>query len=136
MTVFADGTTTEVATPPDVYVQTDGTLLWWDIVTGETTSRSAAATLDGTIVCEVEGTIHRVRQEPDGGYVASVERTDEIADPGAEETAVPNYAVDCETGEIAADRADPVDTGGGSRFVQRVATARSRASATPRATPM
>ena len=74
VTVFADGTTTEVATPPDVYVQTDGTLLWWDIVTGETTSRSAAATLDGTIVCEVEGVIHRIRQDPDGGYVASVER--------------------------------------------------------------
>jgi hypothetical protein len=99
VTVFADGTTTEVATPPDVYVQTDGTLLWWDIGTGETTSRSAAATLDGTIVCEVEGTIHRVRQEADGGYVASVERRDEIAGI-AEEIAVPNYAVDCDTGSI------------------------------------
>ena len=72
--VFADGTTTEVATPRNAYVQTDGAMLWWDIVTGETTNRSAAATLDGTVVCEVEGSIHRVRQDPDGGYVASVER--------------------------------------------------------------
>jgi hypothetical protein len=98
VSVFTAGTTMEVATPRDAYVQTDGDFLWWYIITGET-SRSAAATLDGTIVCEVEGAIHRVRQEADGGYVASVERPDEIAGIG-EEIAVPNYAVDCDTGAI------------------------------------
>ena len=119
VTVFANGSTTEVATPQDVYVETDGTMLWWDIVTGPATSRSAAATLDGTIVCEVEGSIHRVRQDPDGGYVASVERRDEIAGI-AEERAVPNYAVDCETGET--QPIEPVSwlREAGSRFVQRV----------------
>jgi hypothetical protein len=119
VTVFADGATIEAATPPDVYVQTDGTMLWWDIVTGGTTSRSAAATLDGTIVCEVEGTIHRVRQEADGGYVASVERRDEIAGI-AEEIAVPNYAVDCDTGSI--DPIEPVSWRWevGTRRIERI----------------
>jgi hypothetical protein len=97
ITEYADETTTEVTTPPDVYVQTDGNLLWWNTVTGDTV-RSTAATLDGTVVCDVAGSIHRVRQEADGGYVASVERVNETAGSRADETPVPNYAVDCESG--------------------------------------
>jgi hypothetical protein len=119
VTVYADGTTTKVATPPDVYVQTDGIFLWWNTVTGDTV-QSTAVTLDGTIVCDVDGTIHRVRQKADGGYVASVERADQISDPGAAESAIPHYAVDCETGETQPIAPITWTREGGSRFVQRV----------------
>jgi hypothetical protein len=121
VTVYANGTTTEVATPPDVYVQTDGTFLWWDTNIGEMTPiRSTAVTLDGTIVCDVDGAIHRVRQAADGGYVASVERANEASERGGGETAIPNYAVDCESGE--AQPIEPIrwTREGGSRFIQRV----------------
>jgi outer membrane protein assembly factor BamB len=123
ITVFTDGATTEVATPEDAYAQSDGNFLWWttyaDRPDGAITSHSTAATLDGTIVCEADGEIHRIRQEADGGHVASVERRDEVAG-NAEEIAVPNFAVDCETGER-----QPIETvswmrEAGSRFVQRV----------------
>jgi hypothetical protein len=121
VTVFSDGTTTEVATPPGLYVQSDGTFLWWDTNIGELTPiRSTAVTLDGTIVCEVDGAMHRVRRDPDGGYVASVERADEVSDRGAAERAVPNYAVDCETGEAQPIAPISWTREGGSRFVQRV----------------
>jgi hypothetical protein len=85
VTAFTGGATTEVATPPGVYVQTDGRFLWWN---------TTGATLDGTIVCEVDGTIYRMRREADGGYVASWEDGD--PDQGS---ALPNYEVDCESGE-------------------------------------
>jgi hypothetical protein len=118
ITVYRDGAPTEAATPDGVYVQTDGTFLWWDIVTGETTNRSAAATLDATVVCEVDGSIHRIRVDPDGGYVASVERPNPA--PDGSETPVPNFAVDCETGAE-----QPIETvswtrEGGSRYVEYV----------------
>jgi hypothetical protein len=117
--VFRDGATTEVATPDAAYVETDGTFLWWDIYNGEPTNRSAAATLDGTVVCELEGSIHRIRVDPDGGYIASVERPSPA--PDGSETPVPNFAVDCETGEE--QPIDPVSwtREGGSRHVERIA---------------
>ena len=118
VTVFEDGSTTDVTTPPDVYVQTDGDFLWWDIVTGETTSRSVAATLDGTVICEVDGVLHRLREDPDGGYIASVERANPASD--GSETPVPNFAIDCETNETQPIATVTWNREGGSRYIERV----------------
>jgi hypothetical protein len=118
VTVFTGGTATEIATPPDVYVQSDGTFLWWNTITGETTTRSTAATLHGTVICEVEGVLHRIREDPDGGYVASVERANPA--PDGSETPVPNFAIDCETGETQPIEPIRWTREGGSRFVERV----------------
>jgi hypothetical protein len=125
MTLYADGTITEVATPEGAYGQSDGRFLWWTTYTdqpdGTMTSRSTAATLDGTIVCEVDGELHRIRQQADGGYVASVERRDEMVAGIAEERAVPNYAVDCESGEVQPIEPISWTREGGGRSVERVA---------------
>ena len=99
---------------PDVYVRSDGEFLWWTDATSST-----AATLDGTVVCEVEGDLHRIRAEADGGYVASVEQR--FSDVGFEQgEPIPNEAVDCETGERQPIEPISWNVEGGSRFVQRV----------------
>ncbi len=118
--MFADGATTEVTTPRDAYVETDGSFLWWSTnPTGGTPVRSTAATLDGTVVCEVEGSLHRIREEPDGGYVASVTEVNTGPSTGAE-TPVPNFAVDCETGERRPIEPISWIREGGGRHVERI----------------
>ena len=113
VSVFADGATTDVAMP-DVYVRSDGEFLWWTDGTSST-----AATLDGMVVCEVEGDLHRIRAEADGGFVASVEqRFSDVAFEQGEP--IPNEAVDCETGERQPIEPISWNVEGGSRFVQRV----------------
>ncbi len=116
VTVYDRGSTSDVATPPDAYVQTDGDFLWWSVPGA--TAGSVAALLDGTVVCEVDGNLHGIRRDPDGGYVASAE-----LDPGPvadQEVPVPNVAVDCESG--AAQPIDPISwrREGGGRFVERI----------------
>jgi hypothetical protein len=111
---FTDGAATDVTTPPDVYVRSDGEFLWW-----EDGTTSTVATLDGTVVCVVEGSLHRIRAEADGGYVASVEQRfrDEPFEQGEP---IPNEAVDCETGERQPIEPISFNLEGGSRFIERI----------------
>ncbi len=97
-----------------MFVQSDGEFLWW---TDATTS--TATTLDGTVVCVAEGSLHRIRAEADGGYIASVESWADV--PGStDDTPVPNFAVDCETGERQPIEPITWSREGGSRFIERV----------------
>jgi hypothetical protein len=121
---WAGGRTTELGPAGDAWVRAEGEfVLWEEPVTDENgmpTPRTRATRLDGEVVCEVDGHMHRLR-EVAGRLVASVERADELPVPTGQDQPIPNYAIDCETGERTA--IDPISWSreGGSRGILRVA---------------
>lgn len=120
--VVRDGISSEIPVPSDSWPWSDGEHVIWTTYTSDgrtMASRSAAATFDGTVVCEVDGNVHRVRRLPDGTSVASVTRWDgSPVQAGEALTPLPTFAVDCATGE-----ATPIETaawrveGGGRRTI-------------------
>ena len=116
--------TAELGSVSSDFVWSDGTYLMWEtssVGAGDVpTTRSTAATLDGNVVCEVDGVLHRLRERAEGGYVASVERADQMDVPTGQDDPVPNYAVDCQDGTAVA--IDPVSwrREGGSRWIERI----------------
>ncbi len=118
-----DGDLAELG-PSAAFVWSEGDFIFWqDSVEnseGVPWPRTKATRFDGTVVCEVDGHMHRLRED-EGRLVASVERLDELPSPWDQDVPVPNYAVDCATGERTA--IDPISwtVEGGSRGITRVA---------------
>ena len=120
---WSDGSVSEVPVPAEASSPwSDGGFVYWQIWASDpgVEMTSFAADLDGTVVCEVRGGIHRVREQPDGSHVASVEREAEAV-PTPEEYPVPNYAVGCERGDETPIDPRSFRREGGGRYLERVA---------------
>ncbi len=123
---WSDGTIAQIPVAADSHPWSDGNFVYWltyeDGEHGVVDEHSTVADLNGTIVCEAPGSIHLVRRNAEGTYVASVERAgggDVVPVDG--ESPIPNFAVDCATGE-----SQPIETtgywrDGGSRSVRQIA---------------
>lgn len=120
---WVDGSVSEVPVPAEASDPwSDGDFVYWQIWASDPDVEvmSFAADLDGTVVCEVRGSIHRVRRQPDGSHIASVEREAEAV-PTPEEYPVPNYAVGCERGDETPIDPRSFRREGGGRYLERVA---------------
>lgn len=120
---WVDGTVSEVPVPAEASDPwSDGDFVYWQIRASDPDDEvtSFAADLDGTVVCEVRGSIHRVREQPDGSHVASVEREDEAV-PTPEEYPIPNYAVGCERSDETPIVSRSFRREGGGRYIERIA---------------
>lgn len=98
VSAYRAGSSIDIEVPDGAWARSDGTLLFWTDYQASGPDRSVAVTFDGQTVCDVQGVIHRVRQREDGSYVASVERAPDAAN-SVDEEPVPNFAIDCATGE-------------------------------------
>ncbi len=122
--VLVDDALVELPVPPTAYPWSDGEFVYWraeDVdESGEYAPRSIAVDLDGAVVCEVAGTIERVRERDDGGYVATVSREEEavVAYP---EYPIPTYAIDCLSGDETPIEPTSWRREGGYRHVDRIA---------------
>ena len=122
---WVDGEVFDAPVPDDVYATSDGEYVFWsewdsDVAAGESPETSFAAMLDGRVVCQVPGRMHRLRETADGTFVASVNRAQQPP-VVSDEWPVPNFAIECETGEETA--IDPIAFGreGGGRSVETIA---------------
>ena|GEM_PF-4286442 len=97
----AEDTVSEIPVASDSDPWSDGSFVYWqvfeDTATGQSETTSFVSDLTGNIICEAPGRIHTTRRLPDGTHVASVE-TDEEPTATSGDNPVPNFAVDCESG--------------------------------------
>lgn len=123
LVTWNDGALAELGVATAAWVWSDGTFVYREDANpdadGVPQPSTTATRLDGDVVCTVEGRMHRLRTVDDG-FVASVERVPDAAPPIGSEQTVPNFAVDCATGETTA--IDPISwtREGGSRGITRV----------------
>jgi hypothetical protein len=96
LVIVADGAAVPVDTPGPGQARIDGDYVYWT-QWADGAQRSLAFRLDGEWLCDVNGVIDHIRAQADGGFVATVERPTGMGGE-TDETPVPNFAIDCDTG--------------------------------------